>query len=125
MKKIPEPSEHEQQAHIFRFAELMSKQYPELKLLNGSLNGVRLTIGQAKKAKRAGMKRGYPDIFLPVPRGEYHGLYIELKKKRGSYPTKEQKAWIQALRDQGYVAEVCKGADAAKAIIITYLNEVL
>lgn len=61
----------------------MEYKYPELWLLNGSLNGVRLSIGQAVKAKRCGEKRGFPDIFLPVARKGFHGLAIELKKKKG------------------------------------------
>jgi hypothetical protein len=117
-----EPSEHDQQAHIFEYAELLSGQYPELRLLNGSLNGVKLTIGQAVKAKKAGMKRGYPDIFLPVPRGQYHGLFIELKRKHSGQVSKEQKAWLEKLSGQGYYATVCKGADKAKVVIIRYLN---
>lgn len=73
------PTEHQEQAALFEWAELQAKAIPELWLLNGSLNGVRLTIGQAVKAKKAGMKKGFPDINLPVKRGEYGALYIELK----------------------------------------------
>lgn len=47
-------SEHQEQCIIFEWAKIMSSQYPELKLLNASLNGVRLSIGQATKAKRSG-----------------------------------------------------------------------
>ena len=122
LKRPPEPSEYFHQVHIFQFAEIMQVQYPELRLLNGSLNGVRLSIGQAVKAKRAGMKAGFPDIFLPVARSPYNGLFIELKKKSGSPITKEQKAWIEDLVKQGYCAMVCRGADMVKAILIQYLR---
>lgn len=120
-----EPSEHKQQCIIFAWAEIIAITYPELRLLNGSLNGVRLTPGQAKKARDAGMKRGYPDIQLPVARGGYHGLYIELKKERGSYPTPDQKQWIRDLNDQDYYACVARGSEAAMDIIMKYLNEQL
>jgi hypothetical protein len=119
--KIPEPSEHDQQCSIFRFAELMEKQYPELEWLRGSMNGVRLTIGQAVKAKRAGMKKGYPDISLDVARGGYNGLRIELKKKTGTV-SPEQKKWILWLSEQGYFAIVCRGEDEAKQVLINYLR---
>lgn len=122
MDKIPEPSEYFHQVHIFQFTEVMSKQYPELRLLNGSLNGVRLTIGQAVKAKKAGMKAGYPDLFLPIAKNNYHGLFIELKKKTGIKPTAKQIEWINDLREEGYCVEVCWGADMAKAILIQYLK---
>ena len=34
---------------------------------------------QRNKAKATGMKKGVPDLFIYEPRGEYHGLAIELK----------------------------------------------
>ena len=52
-KDALEPSEHDQQCSIFRWADLMLWKFPELKWLRGSMNGVRLTIGQAVKAKKA------------------------------------------------------------------------
>lgn len=41
---------------------------------------LKLTIGQARKHKRLQQHRGYPDLFIAEPRGEYHGAYIELKR---------------------------------------------
>ena len=127
MKKseLPIRSEYQEQCAIFEFAQIMiaTNQYPELVLLNGSLNGVRLNIGQAKKAKNTGMKRGYPDIFLPVSRGGYHGLFIELKKVKGGVLSSYQKDWLTDLRDQGYYACVCRGTDAAKRLLVKYLND--
>ena len=119
--KIPEPSEHDQQCSIFRWADLMSEKYPELKWLRGSMNGVRLTIGQAVKAKRAGMKKGYPDLSLDVARGDYHGLRIELKKTRGKLSPK-QNEWRNWLLDRGYLSVVCWGEDEAKQALKFYLD---
>ena len=113
-------SEHQVQVQLFEWAQLQAGKYPELELLNGSLNGVRLRIGQAVKAKRGGMKRGYPDIFLPIRRGQYSGLFIELKIDRNK-PSLEQRDWISALRGQGYKAEVCWGFDEAKDMILNYV----
>ena len=66
MKELPVPTEYEEQAAIFRLAQLYIHKYPSLRWLNGSLNGVRLTIGNAMKCKRIGMKKGFPDLNLPV-----------------------------------------------------------
>ena len=115
------PKEHEEQVRLFAMAKQARAKYPELDLLNGSLNGVRLNIGQAKKAKAAGMKAGYPDLFLPVARGDYHGLFIELKVGRNT-TTPEQKAWLQALQQQGYYCSVCHGAMEAWDEIVKYLE---
>jgi len=52
--KLPIRSEYQEQCAIFDFVQIMitTGQYPELRLLNGSLNGVKLSIGQAVKAKK-------------------------------------------------------------------------
>ena len=34
---------------------------------------------QGAKLKRMGMQKGFPDLVVPLPRGNYHGLYIEMK----------------------------------------------
>ena len=125
--------ESEEQAALFRWADMKVQigEYRELALLNGSLNGVKLTIGQAVKAKKQGMKKGFPDIFLPVPRGKYHGLFIELKikpyrndKDKWVYPkvSEEQKWWIEGLIYHGYQALICYGFDAAQDEILSYLG---
>jgi len=131
-KTKPTQSEYDAQKAIFEWAERMIPKYPDLKWLNGSLNGVRLNIGQAVKAKKAGMKRGFPDINLPVTSiavnsnygraGIWCGLYIELKKEKGGSVTPEQKKWLRHLSDQGYFACVCKGKEAAIQLIIQYLE---
>lgn len=116
------PTEYAEQCSIFRRAQLHSRQWPELRFLNGSMTGVRLTIGQAVKSKNTGMKRGFPDIFLPVKRGNYSGLFIELKRIKGGRIDPEQKIWATMLISQDYRHEFCKGADAAWEVIIDYLN---
>jgi hypothetical protein len=114
-------SEYQEQAAVFRWAEIAQKSQPELQLLFGSLNGVRLSIGAAVKAKRCGLKRGYPDILLDVPRGPYHGLRIEMKITGGRL-LPDQKCIIDALREQGYCVAVCFGAMDAIDAIQKYLN---
>ena len=121
-KKSSGPTEYAEQAYLFRLAQLYARQYPELRWLNGSLNGVRLTIGQAVKAKKAGMRAGYPDIFLPVKRGLYSGLFIELKRVKGGKVEPEQQDWSLFLLSQGYQHHFCRGADEAWKVILGYLK---
>lgn len=121
LKSIITVPEEKEQQRIFKWAETAKLTHPELELLNGSMNGVRLTIGQAVKAKKAGMKKGFPDINLPVPKGIYHGLYIELKIKSGGKVSKEQKWWKEKLTEQGYCSVICKGYDDAISVILWYL----
>lgn len=119
---VPVKTEYQEQCAIFKLAQLYSREYPELVYLSGSLNGVRLRIGQAVKAKAAGMKQGIPDLFLPVRRGKYSGLFIELKRIKGGSIQPEQKLWAKFLVSQGYQHHFCRGSDAAWQTIIHYLN---
>ena len=80
-KRMLQRSEYLDQCAVFQWAQLNLRRFPELELLQGSLNGVRLNIGQAVKAKSAGLNAGWPDLFLPVARHGYHGLFIELNIK--------------------------------------------
>ena len=116
---LPESKEQEL---IFKWADLQSGLMPELKLLNGSLNGVKLSIGSAIKAKRQGLRKGYPDIALPVARAGFNALFIELKKADGGRLSKEQKEWLTALKKQGNFAVCAHGASKSIEIIKAYLR---
>lgn len=115
-------SEHDEQVRVFRWAEAMTPVYPALALLHASQNGAWMkSQKQAVNAKRAGMKNGVPDIFLPVARGGFHGLFIELKYGKNK-PDAEQKGWLQSLADHGYKSLCVWGADAAIEEIEKYLG---
>ena len=67
------------------------------------------------------MKRGVPDLCLPVPRGQYHGLYIEMKAETGR-TSPEQDWWGERLLGQGYMWEVCHGWQSAVRVLEWYLS---
>lgn len=113
--------EAQEQAAVFEWAAWMAKSIPELALLYHIPNGGSRNIIEARNLKAQGVKSGVPDIVLPVARGKYHGLYIELKRK-GGRPTELQLNWIKRLCEQGYAALICYGADEARATIARYLN---
>ena len=117
-------SEHEEQTAIFEWAKYMQGKYPQLSFMFSTLNGIRLTIGQAKKAKRAGNKKGISDICFPWNNGKYAGLWIELKASKGR-PTKEQKEFIEFMNQQGHYAEVVVGSLKSIELIKKYLNNQL
>ena len=114
-------SEFDEQARIVKWARFWQIKYPGLKLLNGSMNGVHLTKAQAGKAKAAGMVAGWPDINLPVARGGFNGLYIELKVGRRK-PQAHQEAILKALATQGHCCQAIWGSDAAIDFIKDYLE---
>lgn len=119
---ISVPTESVEQQCLFRWAEFQSGRYPELKLLYHVPNGGSRKKSEAGRFKAEGVKAGVPDLCLPVARGGYHGLYIELKRLKHSKTSEDQKAWIAQLNEQGYCAVVCKGWEAAAKVITEYLN---
>jgi len=64
------------------------------------------------RAVLAGMVTGAPDLFMPVARGEYHGLFIEMKRKAVKGKPKgvvseRQKQVIEHLESRKYLCQVC------------------
>lgn len=113
------PSEGAEQAALIEWAHRASGRCPELRLLFHIPNGGSRGKVEAARFKAEGVKAGVPDLFLPVARGGYHGLFIEMKRKKGGRVSEAQKGWITALNKQGFYAVVCYGCeDAAKTIKI-------
>ena len=115
-------SEHAEQCALFRWAGYQAKRLPELALLFAIPNGGFRTKATAAKLKAEGVKAGVPDICLPVAKGEYHGLWIELKAGRNK-PTTTQVAWHLRLSREGYRVAVCWGWDSARGVIEEYLRD--
>lgn len=114
--------ESQEQTFLFQWANLARCEYPELELLHHIPNGGKRNAREAAGLKRQGVKAGVPDICLPVPRGQYHGLYIELKAGKNK-TSKYQNEWIEKLKAQNYYAVVCYGWKAAQEVIESYLEE--
>jgi len=94
-------------------------------------SGIRLTIGQAVKAKKMRSGRAIPDLFIAHPTDKYHGLFIELKaespyNKNGTLKKndhlQEQFQMMQLLQTKGYCAAFATGFDEAQNIIDNYFN---
>ena len=98
-------SEAQHQAYVIKWSQQPSirRQWPELALLHHIPNG------------------GTRDLCLPVPRGRYHGLYIEMKTESG-HTTAVQEWWGEHLQAQGYAWRVCHGWQAAVALLEWYLQ---
>jgi hypothetical protein len=122
MTRIPAPLEENEQRWLFQWAADAVRRWPELALMHAIPNGGKRDRVTAAKLKGEGVKPGIPDIFLPVPRGGFHGLYIELKRTKGGRPSEAQKDMIPRLREQGYRVEICKGFNAAADVIERYLG---
>lgn len=112
-------SEH---AHQVTLINWFDAAYPKLsERLFAIPNGGHRHVATAKKMKSEGVRAGVPDCMLPVAKGGYHGIFIELKKTKTGRVSKEQKAWNEFLNEQGYLAVICYGFDEAKKAIEEYL----
>lgn len=114
-------SELTEQIKLFNWAESVKDFVPELKLMYHVPNEGKRQQGTGAILKAAGLKKGVPDIVLPVARWQYHGLYIELKFGDNK-PTKEQRAYMEQLRAEGYQTAVAYGFEQAREIIRHYLR---
>ena len=116
------PSESDEQATLFAWADMMKARWPELELMFHIPNGGSRHPLEAVHLKRQGVKPGVPDIFLPAARGGYHGLWIEMKRQTNSRLSDYQKDMIQRLICQRYRVAVCHGFEEARKIITLYLE---
>jgi len=114
------PTEAHEQRTLIQWATLAAVEEPRLRLLMMIPNGA-ARPGTRGALVAQGLRSGVPDLFLPVPSGRYHGLWLELKRRSGGRVTPEQREWITRLRGQGYRAEVCRGWEEARHCIVDYL----
>lgn len=116
------PTESAEQQALMQWANAQSAALPALKLLYHVPNeGNRGVIGGVHM-QRMGLKKGVPDMCLPVPSGGHHGLYIELKRQKGGTPTEEQVWWMDALTKNGYCVCWARGWHEAANAIIEYIK---
>ena len=127
--------EHDEQVALFFWAELNKSKVPALELLMAIPNGASYGGGGgrwniAKRMKDEGVKKGVPDVFLPVPmtytnEGQVTdmkaGLWIEMKAGKNK-PSDEQNWWIEQLEEMGYRVEVCYSSQEAIDVINDYLD---
>ena len=110
-KRTAQPEAIEQ-AKVIAWARANERNYPYLQLLHCSLNGVKMTKAQAGRAIAQGMLSGVPDLFLPVPKNGYHGLFIEMKYGSNKV-TENQEKFLQNAANVGYSVVVCYSANEA------------
>jgi hypothetical protein len=94
---------------------------------------IRLTIGQAVRVKELHNRRGYPDLFIAEPVGNWAGMFLELKKDKNELLRKdgflkdnrhnrEQLEFLRALRHKGYFVQYGLGFEDAIMKIDRYLK---
>ena len=110
------PTESQIQCAFFDWVRLQPKISPYcFHVPNGGYRNAR----EGAKFKREGVLSGIPDIVLALPSKAYHGLFLELKSRVGKL-SKEQKSFLDRVRDVGYCAEVARSVDEAIGIVTKY-----
>ena len=114
-------TESQEQQTLFQWAAIKQRELPELALLHHIPNGGQRARTTAARLKAEGVKAGVPDLSLPVPRGNFNGLYVEMKVAKNK-PTANQVWWLNALTQQGYCTAVCYSWQEAANVIEKYLK---
>lgn len=112
-------TEHGEQVALFAWAAYQSRigtaEY--LGLLFAVHNQGHGDAIRGAHAKAEGVRKGVFDLFLPVPGPGGHGLWIEMKKRKGGMVSPEQREWSEKMRAQGYACMIARGwREAAKAL---------
>lgn len=116
------PTEDQEHATLMAWARL--QRFGDGKVadyLHHSPNGGLRSKREAAKFKAMGTLAGFPDLFCFVSKGQFNGLFIELKAHKGKV-SDAQKEVIKRLQKQGYDCHVCFGFEAAKRAICWYLG---
>lgn len=134
-------SEHKEQRTVIEWGWIAANKWPQYsviveKKVNGCLveiptlpivaipNGGRRDKIGAVMLRAEGLRKGFPDLILPIPVGDYIGLAIEMKKRDGvpSDVKSHQITWLDFLEQQGWKSIVCFGSDHAIEQIENYLD---
>lgn len=73
-------TEHSHQAAFFCWLRNNKHLQPGFEFAYAVPNGGRRDKREAARFKAEGVKPGVPDVVIPIPCGQQHGLYIEFKK---------------------------------------------
>ena len=117
-------SEYDQQKIVVAWWRDIYPQYPMSIRL--SMNGLPKGSGRAaairvSMMRTQGMTDAEADLLFCVARGNYNGLFVEMKDF-GKKPTADQLEYLQYQRDNGYQAVWAEGAEEAIRLTTEYMN---
>lgn len=114
-------SEETEQIHLMVWCRYMESKFPELETIYHIVNEGKRTAVTGGKLKEMGLRKGMPDVHLPVSRCAFSSLYIEMKKIGGK-PTAEQVDRLEMLERYGNAVAICEGAEAAEKVLTAYCS---
>ena len=75
--------------------------------------------------KRRGLRPGVFDLMIAIPRGKYHGMFLEMKRSKGSVTSEAQVAFCDLMTAAGYHCVIAKGYGEAVMEVEQYLISVV
>lgn len=112
------PTEHDLQVRCLRWLRNNHKRV----LCYAIPNGAYTTKTTARKLVAEGVCHGVPDLHIPMARGEYHSLYIEMKNGKAGRLSEHQKEMIKKLESLGNKVVVCRSLEDFVNEVETYLK---
>lgn len=99
-------------------------QYPHLKKLFFAIpNGGKRNRVEAAIMHGEGVVAGVADLFLAVPRNDFHGLFIEMKSGKNGL-TEFQADFKAAVEKHGFKMVVCHSTESFRRELEAYLGKV-
>ncbi len=95
-------------------------QYPN-ELIFAIPNGGTRNILEAVKLKQTGVLSGVADVFIALPNGKYHGLFVEFKVGKNKQTT-TQREFEKIIKSKGYEYKVAYSLDEFIDIVTIYIN---
>lgn len=137
-RRKPRHLEEDEQALVVQWAALKRTEFGLLtRHLFSIPNGAYLAGSEKKRGaqmgrlQRAGLRVGASDLFVALPRRQWHGLYVEMKKERVAFRSRaeadgavsdEQRIFGEDMLEAGYLWIVAYGFDEAKHVIEAYVD---
>lgn len=112
------PTEHDLQVRCLRWLRNNHKRV----LCYAIPNGAYTTKTTARKLVAEGVCHGIPDLHIPIARGGYHSLYIEMKNGKAGRLSEHQKEMIKKLELLGNKVVVCRSLEDFVNEVETYLK---
>ncbi len=84
--------------------------------------GIRSRL-EASIMQGEGVTPGVADLFLALPSGPFHGLFIEIKSPKGRI-SENQAHFFSRQRTVGYQCQFCNSIDGFISIVNDYMKHV-
>jgi len=111
------PTEHTEQAKLVGRTRTF---YPDVIVFAVPNGGLRSKT-EAIRLRAEGVLAGVPDLVFAEPRGRYHGLYVEMKRRKGGSVSEDQRKIHRRLRRKGYKVMIGYGVNDVWDEVEAYL----